>query len=319
MQSLLKEISGIGIIPVLKSENQEKALKLVEILCRQSLPVVEIALRSSATLELIQVIKQRYPQVIIGVSNVLTQDQLEDALIVGADYISTVHVNAALIEMCLAKSVAVIPECPSSVDIDQAKAMGVNCVKLLSSTPLSELKMVKELSERYKDMRFMISSGIESNLFVDYLNVSSVMSCCTSDYYREKELENQAYDVIEANVEKLVKELLGLELAHVGVNSSDDAAAGLAQEFGSLLKEAVRETPISFFAGNTVEVMKSGGRGEHGHIGYRVNNVAKAMHYFLSKGYHFVPETFKKDENGEIFFAYFEEEIGGFAIHLVKK
>lgn len=314
-----KEIAGIGIIPILKFEDKEIALKTVQILKRQALPMIEIEIRSSSALEIVRYIKSEVPQMMIGVSNVFTVDQIDELLDSGADYVSTVHVNAALVEKCRELGVLIVPECPTAVDIEKAKNLGCQCVKLLSSSPLSEIKIVKELTERYKGMNFMISGGIEPSLFVDYLNIPSVVGCGLGQYSKDNYVENNEFDKIEANVEQLVRNLLGLELAHIGVNSSDDEAGSLANEFGQLLKDEVKETPISFFAGNTVEVMKNGGRGKNGHIGYRVNNVARAMCYFISKGYHFVPETFKKNEEGEIFFAYFEEEIGGFAIHIAKK
>ncbi len=315
----LKEIAGIGVVPVLKSQNVSVVLKVTEILARQALPAVEIALRSSSSLELVRQIKQQNPKMIVGVSNVLTADQIEEAEKAGADFISTVHVNAALIESCLARNLPVVPECPTAVDIEHAQALGLDCVKLLSGTPLADLKMVKELKERYHGMHFMITAGIARNEIVNYLDLSCIVACCTAGQLREKDLETADFDQIEKEVAKFVKELLGMELAHVGVNgTSAQDAFGIAEQFGTLLEENVLETPISYFAGESVEIMKNG-RGVHGHIGYRVNNVARAMHHFQLRGYHFVPQTFKKNEEGEIIFAYFEEEIGGFAVHLSQK
>lgn len=319
MHTLLKEISGIGVIPVLPIQDSQLVNRVVDIFNRQSLPIAEIAMRSSASLDLIRELKRDFPQVILGLSNVLTVEQIDAAISSGVNYISTVQVNVTLIEYCAAKGIPVIPECASAVDLEHARAVGIDCVKLLSGTPLAELKMVKELSERYKGMHFIISAGVNPAEFVDYLNESCVVACCASGNYREKDRDKLDFDKISGEVGKLVKDLLGMELAHVGVNAADETAKGVAEEFSQLLNCAPRETEISFFAGDTVEIMKTGGRGVHGHIGYRVNNVARAMHYFGLRGYHFVPETFKYNEEGSVIFAYFEEEINGFAIHLTQK
>ena len=83
-----------------------------------------------------------------------------------------------------------------------------------------------------------------------------------------------------------------------------------------LLQCDIRATSKSFFAGDTVEVMNENGRGTHGHICYTVNSVDRAVRYFEARGYKFAEETKQFDAKGHLTFAYFEGEIGGFAIHL---
>ena len=106
------------------------------------------------------------------------------------------------------------------------------------------------------------------------------------------------------------------KLDHVGINATPSTSAGIANEMAGLLQCDVRATSKSFFAGETVEVMNENGRGTHGHICYTVNSVDRAVRYFEARGYKFVEETKQFDAKGHLKFAYFEGEIGGFAIHL---
>ena len=61
-----------------------------------------------------------------------------------------------------------------------------------------------------------------------------------------------------------------------------------------------------------------GGRGIKGHIAVATNSVLRAKNYLEMLGYKFVEETakFKGDKLTAI---YLENEIGGFAVHLVQK
>ena len=93
----------------------------------------------------------------------------------------------------------------------------------------------------------------------------------------------------------------------------------LAGDFLQVMGLPVRETPLSYFNGDLVEIMKENGRGTHGHIGFSVNDVEAAIRYFEERGLKSIPETKKFDENGKCFFPYFEGEIGGFAIHIVQQ
>ena len=59
-------------------------------------------------------------------------------------------------------------------------------------------------------------------------------------------------------------------------------------------------------------------KGTHGHIGVSTNNVDRAKRYYESLGYEFDESTADYDDKGNLKLIYFKEEIGGFAIHLVK-
>jgi 2-dehydro-3-deoxyphosphogluconate aldolase/(4S)-4-hydroxy-2-oxoglutarate aldolase len=114
-------------------------------------------------------------------------------------------------------------------------------------------------------------------------------------------------------------ELFNMRVAHVGINAADEKqAAGWAEDFLRLMGLPVRETPISYFNGELVEIMKQNGRGQNGHIGFAVNDCEAAMDYFVKKGLHLVEETKRIDDSGKCTFVYFKEEIGGFAIHLIQ-
>ena len=75
----------------------------------------------------------------------------------------------------------------------------------------------------------------------------------------------------------------------------------------------------SFFAGIEVEAMKKIGRGKNGHIAIGTISDARAKNYLESvKGVKFIEET-AVEKNGKLTAIFLDEEIGGFAVHLVQK
>lgn len=119
---------------------------------------------------------------------------------------------------------------------------------------------------------------------------------------------------------KGAEQLFHMKVAHVGINAAGkEESRKWAEDFLRLMDLPVRETPVSHFAGELVEVMNENGRGVHGHIGFSVNDVEKAMAYFQQRGMTPIEETKKFDEAGVCTFVYFEEQIGGFAIHLIRE
>lgn len=112
-------------------------------------------------------------------------------------------------------------------------------------------------------------------------------------------------------------ELFDMYVAHVGINASaKEEAKEIAETFQSLMFLPVSETPKSYFAGTLVEVMNQNGRGTHGHIGFHVNDIDAAAKWFDNHGFKLNEESRALNVDGSTRLIYFEQEIGGFAIHL---
>ena len=67
-----------------------------------------------------------------------------------------------------------------------------------------------------------------------------------------------------------------------------------------------------------LEVVKKPFLGTHGHIAVAVNDIDRAVAYFKRRGYAFREEGVARYDKGLIAI-YFEQEFGGFAVHLRRK
>ena len=65
--------------------------------------------------------------------------------------------------------------------------------------------------------------------------------------------------------------------------------------------------------------MKSPYLGAKGHIAYKTNYIERAVAYLRAKGVKINEESAKYNAKGKLIAIYLEEEIGGFAIHLLQK
>ncbi len=114
-------------------------------------------------------------------------------------------------------------------------------------------------------------------------------------------------------------ELCGLRIAHVGVNAADDAeAASIAEAFSRLMGLPRTDTPVSLFSGTLVETMRGCGRGEHGHIGFHVDDIPAAEAWFAARGFEVDESSRVLLPDGSTKLVYFKEPVAGFAIHLTQ-
>lgn len=114
-------------------------------------------------------------------------------------------------------------------------------------------------------------------------------------------------------------EELGFELRHVGINcENEEEACDVAGRFDQIFGFTKKVGNSSVFAGTAVEAMKTPYLGKNGHIAIGTTDVAEAMLYLQGQGVEFDMETAKYKEE-KMIAIYLKEEIGGFAVHLVKK
>ncbi|WP_302926133.1 bifunctional 4-hydroxy-2-oxoglutarate aldolase/2-dehydro-3-deoxy-phosphogluconate aldolase [Holdemania filiformis] len=316
MDAILEKISRIGIVPVIKIDRIEDAEPLAKALCEGGLPVAEVTFRTEHAKQAMQIINEKFPDMILGAGTVLTTRQVDDAIEAGAKFIVSPGLNPEIVRHCQSKNIMILPGCANASDIEAALSFGLTTVKFFPAEPLGGLKMIKALAAPYVNVNFMPTGGVKENNICDYLAYDRIVACGGTWMIDSKLIANGEFDKIKELTQNAVKTMLGLKLDHVGINATPSTSEGIANEMAGLLQCDVRATSKSFFAGETVEVMNENGRGTHGHICYTVNSVDRAVRYFEARGYKFVEETKQFDAKGHLKFAYFEGEIGGFAIHL---
>ena len=180
--------------------------------------------------------------------------------------------------------------------------------------------MIKSMAAPYTQMKFMPTGGINAKNICDYLAFDKIIACGGSWMVKKDLVAAGKFDEIQALTEEAVRTMLGFELRHIGINCEDEAAAdSVASKFDNLFGFSKKVGNSSIFAGIEVEAMKKIGRGTNGHIAIGTNSVARAKNYLESvKGAKFIEDS-AVVKNGKLTAIYLEDEIGGFAIHLVQK
>lgn len=130
-------------------------------------------------------------------------------------------------------------------------------------------------------------------------------------------IDAEKFDEITELTREAVRNMLGFHLKHIGINSADEnEAASIAESLSDVFGFESRETDISFFCGDEIEVMKSAGNGTMGHIAIGCNSVDRAVYHLGSQGVEFDMDTALYTEKGALKFIYVKGEYGGFALHL---
>ena len=320
MTELQKKFFSIGVIPVIAIEDAEKAVPLARALVKGGLPAAEVTFRTAAAEEAIRRIAAEVPEMLVGAGTVLTREQADRAIAAGSQFIVSPGFNPDITRYVIEKGVAMMPGTATPGEMEQAMSMGLDVVKFFPAEQNGGVAKLKALAGPYGNLRWMPTGGVNTKNMMDYLSFDRIIACGGTWMVKKDLIEGEKWDEITRICKEAVKTMLGFELAHVGINcANEEQAQQTAQTLCAIFDVEYKAGNSSIFAGSMVECNKAPGRGANGHIAIATNNVDRAIYHLGLRGVKFDESSRKEDAKGNTKAIYLQDELAGFAVHLVKK
>lgn len=319
MNAVLEKIQKLGIVPVVVLNDAADAEPVAKALCDGGLPVAEVTFRTDAAEESIRIMKEKFPNMLVGAGTVLTIDQAQRAIDAGAEFIVSPGFNPNVVKYCQEKGVPMTPGVNNPTAIEAALELGLDVLKFFPAEASGGLKALKAMSAAYVNVKFMPTGGINEKNINEYLAYNKIIACGGSWMVSGDLIKNKEFDKITELTRQAVMTVMGFELRHVGINcESAEEAHATTDFFDKAFGWKKKDGNSSIFAGLFIEAMKTPYLGAKGHIAIAVNNIERAMNYLSVLGIEMDMETAKYKE-GKMLAVYFKEEVSGFALHLLQK
>jgi len=320
MHAVLERLEKIGIVPVIKIDDAEKAVPLAKALAAGGIPCAELTFRTAQAAQAIKRITQEVPEVLVGAGTVLTPGQVDQAIEAGAQFIVSPGLNPKVVAYCVQKGVPITPGCSSPSDIEQALELGLDVVKFFPAEQAGGLEYIKAISAPYSSLKFMPTGGINANNISKYIAFEKILACGGSWMAGTDLIDAGNFEKIRVLSREAMQTMLGFTLAHVGIGTKDEEGAMKAANFFSaMFGFPIKDGNSSVFAGDGIEVLKTDAPGTKGHIAIGTNSVLRAVAYLERKGLAFDHANAKKDAKGNVFAIYLKDEVLGFGVHLLQK
>ena len=315
MNEIIQRIYEIGIVPVIAIDDADKAVPLARVLVRGGLPAAEVTFRTAAAEEAIRRIVAEVPEMLVGAGTVLTKEQADRAIAAGVKFIVSPGFNPEITRYVIDKGMLMMPGTATPGEMEQAMSMGLDVVKFFPAEQNGGVAKLKAVAAPYAGLRWMPTGGVNAKNLMDYLSFDRIIACGGTWMVKKDLIDNEQWDEIEALTRQAVQTMLGFELMHVGINTDNaEEAEKAVKMFQAMFGFESKEGNSSHFLNSRhIEVMKKPYFGKNGHLAIGTNTLPRAIAYFESRGFKFREGTITAKA------AYFEDEIAGFAIHLLQK
>jgi 2-dehydro-3-deoxyphosphogluconate aldolase/(4S)-4-hydroxy-2-oxoglutarate aldolase len=320
MVKVLEEMGKIGLVPVIKIDDPEKAVPLAKALLAGGIPCAEITFRTAQGEAALSRISREVPEILVGAGTVLSSEQVDKAISAGAKFVVSPGFNPRVVLHCLEKGIPIVPGCSNPSDMEAALEAGLEAVKFFPAEQSGGLEYIKAVSAPYPSLRFLPTGGINAENIVSYLACEKVLACGGSWMVPADKISAGNFEAVTALCREAVAKLLGFSMVHVGINAANEGEAlKAARFFETLFGFPPKAGTSSIFAGEGIEIMKSPYLGRNGHIAIATNSLKRAIAHLEWRGFTFNQDSVKTDAKGVMAAIYLNDEIAGFAVHLVQK
>ena len=197
MNALNQAISSIGIVPVIKLNHPERdAAPLAKALCEGDVPVAEVTFRAAGAPLAIRIMKETCPDMIVGAGTVTTTEQIDEAIVAGAQFIVTPGFDEALVKYAQEKQIAIYPGCTTPTDYHAALKFGLEVLKFFPAEQSGGLAKIKAMSAPFPQFKVMPTGGVSLKNLKEYLSSPVIVACGGSYMVTADLIDNQKWDEI---------------------------------------------------------------------------------------------------------------------------
>lgn len=176
--SILNKIASIGVVAVVRAENEQRAVEVSNACIRGGVKAVEITYTLPEASDVIKKLKAKDggdDGIVIGAGTVLDAQTARLAIISGADFIVSPSFNLETAKLCNRYHIPYIPGCMSITEIVQASEAGCDVIKLFPSrfyTP----EIINDIKAPLPHVEVMPSGGMNLNNIGEWIEKGAIVA-----------------------------------------------------------------------------------------------------------------------------------------------
>ncbi|WP_462425254.1 bifunctional 2-keto-4-hydroxyglutarate aldolase/2-keto-3-deoxy-6-phosphogluconate aldolase [Fusobacterium sp. THCT13E1] len=158
---ILKKITDIGIVAVVRSETIEEGVRISKACVEGGIPAIEVTYTVPGATEVIKALKEQFTsdELVIGAGTVLDAATARIAILAGAEFIVSPAFDEETAKLCNLYQVPYMPGCMTITEITKAMQYGADIVKLFPGSAFGP-SFVKAVKAPLPQANIMPTGGV---------------------------------------------------------------------------------------------------------------------------------------------------------------
>lgn len=204
-REIISKIDEAGIIAVLVIDELKHALPLANALLAGGLNTIELTLRTDVALDAAKLIKKEFPEINLGFGTVLTVEQVNTVVDIGADFAVAPGCNPKVIDEAIKQGLSFAPGIMTPSDIEIAIEKGCRILKYFPAETSGGMEHLKNMVAPYSylGLKFIPLGGCNFENASTYLKSPLITAIGGSWIAKRSLIQAENWDIITANAKEI--------------------------------------------------------------------------------------------------------------------
>ena len=182
MKSTKAQIIETGLIPVVRAESSDIAMRAIDAIREGGISVLEITMTVPGAIRVIEEVVSRFGgDAIVGAGTVLDAHTARACILAGAQFIVSPALDLDTISCCRSYSVPVMPGAMTPTEVLTAWKAGADFVKVFPANALGGASYLKALKAPLPQIELVPTGGVSLKTAADFIKAGAAALGVGSD------------------------------------------------------------------------------------------------------------------------------------------
>jgi 2-dehydro-3-deoxyphosphogluconate aldolase/(4S)-4-hydroxy-2-oxoglutarate aldolase len=173
--AVLEQLTAEGLVPVIRAESTDIALRVVEALVEGGIRTLEITMTVPDAMTAIRSVADRFAHsVLLGAGTVTSRELAEGALDAGTEFLVTPCLVPEVITVAKSRGVAVLPGAITPTEVFTAWSLGGDIIKIFPASHVGGASYLKALKGPFPQIPLCPTGGVNLKTIADFVKAGAV-------------------------------------------------------------------------------------------------------------------------------------------------
>jgi 2-dehydro-3-deoxyphosphogluconate aldolase/(4S)-4-hydroxy-2-oxoglutarate aldolase len=197
-EQILSFITEIGIVPVVRTQSAESAVRAIEAIYAGGIRAAEITMTVPGAIRALEKAADAFGgRLVLGAGTVLDPESARAAMLAGAEFFVAPNLRISTIEMCQRYSKVIMPGALTPTEVLTAWEAGADIVKVFPCGNVGGAKYIKALKGPFPQIEMIPTGGVNLDTAGEFLKAGACAVAVGGELVDGKAIKEGRYEVIE--------------------------------------------------------------------------------------------------------------------------
>ena len=204
--AILAAILEVGIVPVVRTESAEGAIRAIDAIYRGGIRVAEITMTVSGAIRALEKLADKFgDQILLGAGTVLDPETARACMLAGAQFIVTPSLNPATIEIAKRYSKVITPGALTPTEVVAAWQAGGDIIKVFPCSAVGGAKYIKALRAPFPQIEMIPTGGVNLETVGDFLKAGACAVAVGGELIDGASIRAGHYELFEERAKRFLE------------------------------------------------------------------------------------------------------------------